>query len=132
MRELRAPKRRQSVLLRSGLLALLSTPALADSGWDEVGALLLGITCLILIIATAVTIFATSRVAIAIDLLVVAGMSWLLAGQVVGSVLDVWAFIFACFVGLTIACVYKLWRPDKDSGTPPPPSNTSLERTREG
>ena len=131
MRQLRALKRRPSILLGSGLLALLSNPALADSGWDEVRAFLIGVTCLILIIATAATIFATSMVAIAIALLVVAGMSWLLAGQVIGSVLDVWTFFLACFVGLAIACAYKLWRLGKDSGTPPPPPNTSLERTRD-
>src|SRR5688572_10323460 len=102
MRQLGAPRRRQSILLGSGLFALLSTPALADSGWDEVGALLIGITCLILIIATAAAIFATRLVAIVITLLVVAGMAWLLASQVIGSVLDICTFFLASFVGLTV------------------------------
>jgi uncharacterized membrane protein len=119
-----------SMLAGCGVLALLSTPALADSGWDEVGALLIGITCLILIIATAVTINATRKVVIVPTLLVVGGMSWLLASEVVVSVLDIWAFLLACFVVLTIACALKLWRLGKGSGRPPPP-NASLERTRD-
>ena len=126
MRQLRTRKRRPSILLAPILLALLSKPALADSGWDEVGALLIGITCLILIASTMSTIFATRMVALVITLLVAAGMSWLLAGQVIGSVVDIWAFFLACFAGLAFACAYKLWRLDKGNGAPTPPTNTSL------
>ena len=129
MHQFRAPKRPMSIIAGCGVLALLSTPALAGSGWDEVGALLIGVPCLILIIATAVTINATRKVVIVPTLLVVGGMSWLLASVVV-PVLDIWAFFLACFVVLTIACALKLWRLGKGSGRPPPP-NTSLERPRD-
>jgi len=130
MHQLRAPKRPMSTIAGCGVLALLSTPALAGSGWDEVGALVIGVPCLILFIATAVTINATRKVVLVRTLLVVGGMSWLLASEVVVPVLDIWAFFLACFVGLTIACALKLWRLGKGSGRPPPPNN-SLERTRE-
>jgi hypothetical protein len=123
-------KRPMSIVAGCSVLALLSTPALAGSGWDEVGALLIGIPCLILMIAAAVTINATRKVVIVPTLLVVGGMSWLLASEVVVWVLDIWTFFLACFVILTIACAVKLWRLGKGSGTPPPP-NTSLERTRD-
>jgi hypothetical protein len=119
-----------SILAGCGVLALLSTPALADSGWDEVGALLIGITCLVLIIAAVVTINATRKVVIVPTLLVVGGMTWLLASVIVFALLDIWVFFLACFVVLTIACGLKLWRLGKGGGTPPPP-NTSLERTRD-
>src|SRR6185295_2385299 len=113
-------------LVGRGFLSLLSAPAFADSGWDEVGLLLIGITCLILIVAATATIHATRAVAIGMTLIVSAGMSWVLAGAVTIAALDIWAFFFACFVVLTIACLFKLWRWGKGSDTPPPPPNTSL------
>jgi hypothetical protein len=130
MTQFRIPKLRISILARCGLLGLLPTPALADSGWDEVGALFIGITLLILVIATVVTINATRKGAIVPTLLVAGGMSWLLASEAVDAVLDIWVFFLACFVVLTISCAVKLWRLGNVAGTPPPP-NKSLERTRE-
>ena len=129
MRQARAHKRRISILAGCGVFALLSTPALADSGWDEVGLLLIGITCLILVVATVITINVTSKVVIVPTLLVVGGMAWLLASEAVVAVLNIWVFFLACFVVLTIACAFKLWRPGKGNGTPPP--DTSLDQTRD-
>jgi hypothetical protein len=132
VRTVREPKRIASRVLGCGLLAVLSEPAFADSGWGEVQALLIGITCLILIIATTATIFATRAVAIGVTLLVAAGMSWMLAGEVTIAALDIWALFLACFVVLAVACLFKLWRWGKGTDPPPPsPPNTSLERTRE-
>lgn len=121
MRKLPTPRRRTSALACCGVLALLSTPALADSGWDEVGAFLVGVTCLILIIATVVTINATGRVALVLAMVAAGSMSWLLASEAVTSELDIWTFFLACFVVLTVACAGKLWRKGRDRETPPPP-----------
>ena len=124
MRKLRSLERRISTLAGSGVLALLSTPALAGSGWDEVGLLLTGTTCLILMISAAATIFATRTAAIVITLLVTGAMSWLLASVVVFAILDVWTFFLACFVILTVVCAFKLWRLlNVPVSSPPPPDN---------
>jgi hypothetical protein len=75
-------------------------------------------------ISAAATIFATRMAAIVITLLVSGAMSWLLASVVVFAILDVWTFFLACFVILTVACAFKLWRLlNVPVSSPPPPDN---------
>lgn len=110
-----------------GVVALLSTPALADAGWDEVAAVLSGAACLVLIIATMIAVLATRKTVTAIILVVVGVPSCRIAYEILEyPTLDVWTFFLVCFGVFVAACGYKLWRPRGARETAPPPPDVQV------